>query len=150
MKHGVPHLHEPFRFPVVTCNGCFDRFHFGHAFFLGFCVAHSHRLVVGVNSDAYIVKYKRPDPIPINERLEAIRQFSGSPYCEIEAHEFSEDTPEPFISIIGPDAHCIGRDPSEDVPELAFLTTRDIPVIWVPRLGSISTTENLKGDLDAG
>ena len=125
---------------LVTCNGCFDGLHHGHMFFLGFCRGQGSRLIVGINSDRYIVVNKRPNPTPEEQRLRDLLNLGFIEKVEI----FQESDPREFIVRNRPDIHCIGEEYKDMAIELPTCRELGIKVVFVPRIGTWSTTA-LKG-----
>ena len=125
---------------LVTCNGCFDGLHFGHLFFLGFCRGQGSRLIVGINTDEYIIGNKRPNPTPQLQRYEALTNLGFIEKVEI----FSEFDPRSFILRNRPNVHCIGEEYKDTAVELQTCKDLGIKVVYVPRIGTWSTT-SLKG-----
>lgn len=125
---------------VVTCNGCFDGLHPGHLFFLGYCAAQGDKLFIGVNSDDYIRRVKGREPVPLAERISALTALGIAESVEC----FDEDDPRRFIERINPSVHCIGGEYGGTAVELETCRNRCIGVVWVPRVGSWSTTAERK------
>lgn len=98
---------------IVFTNGCFDLLHVGHVRLLQWAAEHGDRLVVGVNSDASVVRLKgvnRPI-VPENERRELVAALRCVSYAEV----FDDDTPlglirsiQPSVLVKGPEWH--GRE----------------------------------------
>lgn len=121
---------------VVTANGCFDGLHSGHFFFLGFCRGQGDRLIIGLNSDRYIIACKRPVPIPQEERRRALME-TGIPYKVV---IFDEDTPCDFIRRVMPDIHCIGEEYMGKAPEEKTCCAIRTKIVYVPRVGKWSSS----------
>ncbi len=106
---------------IVTINGCFDLLHSGHIYILSEAAKQGDILVVGLNSDASVVRNKgntRP-LIPEAERAELL--------CSLEMVDFVVIFPEKdcinFVKRISPDVHvndshygwnCIERQSVEE------------------------------------
>jgi D-beta-D-heptose 7-phosphate kinase/D-beta-D-heptose 1-phosphate adenosyltransferase len=125
---------------VVTCNGCVDGLHAGHYFFPGFCRAQGDLVVVGINSDRYILQHKRDNVTPQAERMAALLDngLAG------DVVPYDDETPCNFIAAIGPDVHCIGMEYMNKAKEEEVCDRLRIPVVYVPRLPYFSTT-SIKG-----
>jgi D-beta-D-heptose 7-phosphate kinase/D-beta-D-heptose 1-phosphate adenosyltransferase len=121
---------------IVTCNGCFDGLHQGHLFFLGYCRALGDTLIVGVNSDEYILKRKRV-PIPQDERVSELRRIG----CIDRIVTFKEDDPREFIKKYKPDIHCIGEEYIGTAIEIELCREMGIKIVFVPRVGDWSSTK---------
>ena len=93
---------------VVTTNGTFDIIHVGHVRNLKTAKSHGDILIVGVNSDASVKKYKgkhRP-VVPAAERAEVLASLSPVDYVFI----FDSETPIPWLKKIRPHVHAKGAD----------------------------------------
>lgn len=53
---------------IVLIGGCFDLFHFGHLTFLRKAKKKGDFLIVALESDEFIKKYKKRDPIHLQEQ----------------------------------------------------------------------------------
>src|SRR5580704_3026242 len=93
---------------IVTTNGCFDILHVGHVHNLKKAKSHGDILIVGINSDASVRRYKgKSRPIvPQRERAEVLAALGAVDYVFI----FDDDTPIPWISKIKPHIHAKGGD----------------------------------------
>jgi D-glycero-beta-D-manno-heptose 1-phosphate adenylyltransferase len=105
---------------IVFANGAFDLIHVGHVRYLEGAAAEGDVLVVGVNSDASIRRYKGPDrPFqPLAERMEIVAAFRavGLVTC------FDEPTCDAMLELIRPDVHAKGPDYTpENLPEYPTL-----------------------------
>jgi len=125
---------------LVTCNGCFDGLHGGHLFFLGFCRGQGGRLIVGINTDKYIISKKRPNPTNEEQRREDLLKLGFIEKVDI----FPESNPSEFIIRNRPGIHCIGEEYKDTAAELPTCRDLGIKVVYVPRIGTWSTTA-LKG-----
>lgn len=93
---------------IVFTNGTFDILHAGHVRYLRQAHSFGNVLVVGVNSDASVRKYKGPGR-PINgekDRLEVLSALSFVDYVIL----FSEPTPLKLILKIRPEVLAKGSD----------------------------------------
>ena len=100
-----PALRAPDR-PMVTVNGCFDILHVGHVRFLASARVQGQRLVVLVNDDASVARYKGPTrPVfPIGFRAAALTALRW-----VDAViPFSGDNPLDLIRALRPDVHVKG------------------------------------------
>lgn len=93
---------------IVFTNGTFDILHAGHVRYLQKARSLGDLLIVGVNSDASVKKYKGPDrPInPERDRLEVLTALACVDYAIL----FSEPTPLKLILKIKPDILAKGAD----------------------------------------
>ena len=121
---------------LVTCNGCFDGIHPGHMFFLGFCRGQGTRLIVGINTDEYIIAKKRPHPLPQYQRMRDLMELGFIDEVEI----FREETASEFITRRMPSIHCISEEYGQAAPEVRTCLDLGIRVVFVPRIGTWSST----------
>jgi len=101
---------------VVFANGAFDLLHPGHVRFLKAAAREGDLLVVGLNTDESIRRYKGPDrPVqPLEDRLEVV---SALVPVNI-ATAFDEPTADAIIEWVRPDVHAKGLDYTlETLPE---------------------------------
>ena len=123
---------------TIGLNGCFDYLHAGHLFMLG--VAHgidpAARIVVGINCDEYLRNNKREDYQSSAIRRAAILATGIVDSVEV----FKEDTPESFIGSLKPDVYIIGEEYKYTAPEIPMLNSMGSRIVYVPRVGTWSTT----------
>jgi rfaE bifunctional protein nucleotidyltransferase chain/domain len=124
---------------IVTCNGSFDLFHCGHLLFLEYAKKQADILVVGLNSDSSIKKYKSENRpiVPEKERSQIIAALEIVDYVYI----FDETVPMPFVEIVKPDFHANGAEYGEDCIEAETVKKYGGKIYLVPRIGGLSTTE---------
>ena len=91
---------------IVTCNGSFDIMHIGHIKFLQEARAQGDALIVGLNSDASVKKYKSSDR-PINPQ-EYRAELLAALECVDYVTTFDETEPIAFLSAVKPDVHVNG------------------------------------------
>ena len=92
---------------IVSTNGCFDIVHIGHVRNLAVAKRLGDVLVVGINSDASVRRYKgakRPI-IPARERAELIAALKSVDHTFV----FNEDDPTAWVKKLRPDVHVKGR-----------------------------------------
>jgi rfaE bifunctional protein nucleotidyltransferase chain/domain len=123
---------------IVTCNGCFDGLHKGHLFFLGFCRAQGDLLIVGINSDNYMRKKKKKEPMFNQNERKRMLEETGIPSKVI---IFEENDPIEFIKAIKPQVHCTGIEYIEKCSESKICQNLGISLVFVPRVGNWSSTE---------
>ena len=93
---------------VVFTNGCFDILHFGHIDYLEKARNEGDRLIVGLNTDASIIKIKGPDRPIVNENARA--RLLASMYFVDLIIAFDEETPLKLIQSLKPDILIKGND----------------------------------------
>lgn len=103
---------------VFTC-GVFDLFHFGHLDFLLRARAMGDRLIVGVNSDEYVVAKKGRQPLyPLRERMLILNALE----CVDQVVPFWEADPCELVRKHKPDIVAKGSEYSrENAPEAAVI-----------------------------
>lgn len=87
---------------IVTTNGAFDILHAGHIMALRAAKEYGY-LIVGLNSDASIRKYKGSDRPINNEEDRAI--VLGALSCVDAIYIFDESTPNSFLEVVKPTYH---------------------------------------------
>lgn len=105
---------------IVFANGAFDLIHVGHVRYLQGAAAEGDALIVGVNSDESIRRYKGPDrPLqPLVERMEIVAAFEGVTCVT----PFDEPTCDGLLELIRPAVHAKGPDYTpENLPEYPTL-----------------------------
>lgn len=93
---------------VVFTNGCFDILHLGHVDYLEKARNLGDRLVVGLNTDASVSRYKGPDR-PVQDERSRGRVISSLQFVDMVVL-FDEDTPKDLISALVPDVLVKGSD----------------------------------------
>ena len=93
---------------VVFTNGVFDILHFGHIDYLTKAKALGDVLIVGLNSDSSVRKFKSKDRPIQNERDRARILASLRPVDYVIL--FYEETPERLIKLVRPDILVKGAD----------------------------------------
>ena len=131
---------------VVWTNGCFDLVHVAHARSLREARALGDVLVVGVNSDDSVRRFKgvnRP-VLPATDRAELIASLA----CVDHVVVFEENTPEACIGLLRPHIHCKGADYApphgKPIPEQAVVEAHGGRVEFLPLVEGISTSELIR------
>lgn len=93
---------------IVFANGAFDVIHVGHVRYLWGAAAEGDSVIVGVNSDESIRRYKSKDrPLqPLAERMEIVAAFA----MVTAVTPFDEPTCDALLELIRPDVHAKGPD----------------------------------------
>lgn len=134
---------------IVTTNGSFDLFHVGHAKFLEEAKEQGDILIVGINSDDSVKRWKKhinyPDwenrPIQDqNARAEMLAALECIDYVEI----YDETDCIPFLENIKPDVHVNGSDYGEDCIEAPTVKKNGGKIYIVERIGEFSTSNLIK------
>lgn len=93
---------------VVFTNGCFDILHLGHVDYLEKARNLGDRLVVGLNTDSSVSRFKGADR-PIQDEKSRARVMSSLQFVDMVVL-FDEDTPKELISALIPDVLVKGSD----------------------------------------
>jgi D-beta-D-heptose 7-phosphate kinase/D-beta-D-heptose 1-phosphate adenosyltransferase len=93
---------------VVFTNGCFDLLHVGHVRCLKKSRSYGDVLVVALNSDSSIIRFKSKDRpiVPLKKRVEVMSAIEYVDYVTV----FDEETPEKTLRVIMPDILVKGAD----------------------------------------
>ncbi len=101
---------------IAFSNGCFEILHVGHLRSLQDARRHGDCLIVAVNSDDSVRRYKgRQEPIvPEQERAEILAGLA----CVDFVYIFDEPTVDGLLELVRPDAYCKGPEYTMDnLPE---------------------------------
>ena len=120
---------------IVFTNGCFDILHTGHFELLAEAKSLGGKLIVGINSDDSVRRFKGPKR-PINNVNNRKKQLELLPWVD-EVIVFDEDTPYRLIKEVVP--HVIVKGGDYTVEQVVG---HDLaPVHLVPTVEGYSTTE---------
>ena len=128
---------------IVFTNGVFDILHPGHVRYLCAARAHGDLLIVGLNSDASVRRYKGPErPItPEAERAELLLALE----CVDAVSIFDEETPHDIIARVQPDVLVKGADWAEKgVVGREWVEAHGGQVVLAPLVAGKSTTSILE------
>lgn len=124
---------------IVTTNGCFDILHIGHVRSLKEARRHGDMLIVGINSDDSVQRFKgyaRPI-IPERERAEVVASLKSVDAVFI----FNETTPNAWITALKPHMHVKGRDRTTDqIAEKEVVEAGGGRLVLIPLTKDRSTT----------
>jgi rfaE bifunctional protein nucleotidyltransferase chain/domain len=93
---------------VVFTNGCFDLIHLGHVDYLEKARALGQKLVLGLNTDDSVSRYKGPER-PLQDQNSRARVLASMQFIDLVVF-FNEDTPLSLISELVPDVLVKGSD----------------------------------------
>ena len=93
---------------IVFTNGVFDIIHMGHVHYLSKAKALGDILIIGLNTDASVKKFKGPDR-PINRQADRAGVLSALEFVDYIVY-FSEATPAKIIRQVRPDILVKGAD----------------------------------------
>jgi glycerol-3-phosphate cytidylyltransferase len=132
---------------IVYTGGSFDLFHVGHVDLLQQCrwlSGPDGRVVVALNTDDFIVRYKGSKPIMSYSEREAVL-LSSRYVDEVIPNENGEDS-KPAILSINPDFLIVGSDwaRKDYYKQMDFdqdwLDQHGITLVYFPRTRNLSTT----------
>ncbi|OAM89596.1 D-glycero-beta-D-manno-heptose 1-phosphate adenylyltransferase [Termitidicoccus mucosus] len=127
---------------VVFTNGAFDILHLGHLTYMTFARRQGDCLVVGLNSDASVKRYKgdkRPI-VPEQERATLLAGLKCVDYVVI----FDEDEPKELIAHILPDVLVKGEDWAHYVSGRDVVEAHGGKVVLARMVEGRSTTNIIK------
>jgi rfaE bifunctional protein nucleotidyltransferase chain/domain len=93
---------------VVFTNGCFDLLHLGHVDYLEKARALGDFLVIGLNTDDSVSRFKGPER-PLQDQKSRARILAALQFVDLVVF-FNEDTPLNLISELVPDILVKGSD----------------------------------------
>lgn len=105
---------------VVFTSGCFDLLHVGHVRSLEQARSFGDRLVVAINSDASVHRFKGPERpiVPARQRAEVLAALECVDWVLV----FGGSTPRATLAALSPDVFAKGGD-----WPLAVLRAQDLP-----------------------
>ncbi len=132
---------------IVYTGGTFDLYHSGHVNFLKAAKELGDFLIVAVNPDSFVAKFKRQPVCSFEERIACIRSCR---YVNLALKNFGEENSGLTIDRVNPNIIAIGDDwqDKDYLGQLginqSFLDERKIKIIYLPYTGGISTTEIIR------
>lgn len=126
---------------IATLNGSFDLMHAGHLFIIYEASKVADRLIIALNSDASIKKYKGADRpiVPLEYRLQLMAALEWVDYVTW----FDEADPLALLEIIKPDIHVNGAEYGENCIEAETVRRCGGKLHIVPRIPGLATSELL-------
>jgi D-glycero-beta-D-manno-heptose 1-phosphate adenylyltransferase len=127
---------------IVTLNGSFDLLHAGHLQIIYEAKLLADVLIVALNSDSSIKKYKskkRPI-IPLEYRLQMMASFFFVDYVTY----FNETNPIKILDIIKPDFHVNGKEYGKNCIEADIVKKNKGKLHMVDLLEGLSTSNIIK------
>jgi rfaE bifunctional protein nucleotidyltransferase chain/domain len=123
---------------IATINGSFDLMHAGHLFIIHQASKQADRLIVALNSDSSIQKYKSKDRpiIPLSYRLEMMAALQFVDYVTW----FDETDPRELLAKIKPDVHVNGAEYGANCIEAEVVQTHGGRLHLVDRIPSLATS----------
>lgn len=127
---------------IVTLNGSFDLLHAGHLHIIYEASKMADVLIVALNSDASIKKYKSEDRpiIALNDRLQMMTSLGFVDYVTW----FDETDPRTLLNIIKPDVHANGQEYGEDCIEAETVKSNGGEIKIIPLIAGLSTSNIIK------
>jgi len=130
---------------LVLTNGTFDLLHIGHVRYLEAARKLGDVLVVGINSDESVRRYKGPGRpvVPHEERAEIVAALRCVDYAII----FNEPTASALVEALQPDVYAKGGDyspGSKPLPEAELVRANGGEVRIVPYVEGHSASELIK------
>lgn len=129
------------RVKIVTTNGAFDLIHAGHVRTLKKAKTYGDILIVGLNSDSSVKRYKSPlrPIISQKERAEMLASLEIVDYVSI----FDEDDPREFIKLVKPDFHVKSKSGFKGI-ETEVVETNGGKIILLDDIPGLSTSNIIK------
>jgi glycerol-3-phosphate cytidylyltransferase len=135
-------------------GGTFDLFHWGHQNFLRQCKLISTRVIVSLNTDEFVKKYKSEPPImTFSERKKALENCE---YVDQVIENICGYDSKPAILSVKPHILAIGSDWAcrDYYKQMNFtqewLESRGIVLVYIPYTEGVSSTEIKKRILERG
>ena len=128
---------------VVFTNGCFDLIHTGHTRNLAQAASFGDFLVVGLNSDKSVKRYKSPDR-PIRSQDQRAEVLAALEFIDLVVI-FDQDDPAQLIRVVRPDVLVKGGDwPVDQIIGADFVFANGGQVYSLPLVPGESTTGIIK------
>jgi glycerol-3-phosphate cytidylyltransferase len=130
---------------LLYTGGTFDLFHSGHVNFLRQCKFLADKVIVSLNTDAFIEKYKNKKPIMNFEERKTL--IASCKYVDEVVTNFGDEDSKLSISLAKPQIIAIGDDwaKKDYYKQMNFtqdwLDQNNILLIYLPYTKGISTTE---------
>jgi rfaE bifunctional protein nucleotidyltransferase chain/domain len=123
---------------IATLNGSFDLMHAGHLYIIYQASLQADCLILALNSDSSIQRYKGPHRpiIPLQYRLEMMAAIEFVDYVTW----FDETDPCALIEKIRPDVHVNGIEYGENCIEAATLKACGARLHLIDRIPSLATS----------
>lgn len=123
---------------LATLNGSFDLLHAGHLYIVHQASLQADRLIVLLNSDDSIRRYKSPlrPIVPLQYRLEMISALEFVHHVSY----FDETDPCAVLELIAPDVHVNGAEYGANCIEAATVAKLGARLHLVDRIPSLATS----------
>lgn len=130
---------------VVYTGGTFDLFHTGHVELLEYCALLGDKVVVGLNTDAFVERYKgKPPVMDYKERKDILL---STKYVDVVIPNSGGEDSTPTILQASPNIVAIGMDwlDKNYCEQMGFtsewLSEHKIILCYIPRTRGVSTTD---------
>ncbi|TAN38097.1 MAG: D-glycero-beta-D-manno-heptose 1-phosphate adenylyltransferase [Verrucomicrobia bacterium] len=127
---------------IVFTNGSFDLLHDGHVTYLQFAREQGDLLIVGVNSDASVRRYKGPQR-PILEQAHRARMLAALEMVDYVCI-FDEDEPRDLIAALLPDVLVKAEDWAHYVSGRDVVEAHGGKVVLAKMVAGLSTSEVIR------
>lgn len=130
---------------IVYTGGTFDLFHYGHVNLLKTCFKIGNKVIVSLNTDDFILRYKGSTPIMSYEARKSIL-LSCKYVSNVIPNENGEDSKSTILKV-NPDFIVIGSDWAQKdyYKQMNFtqewLDSQGITLLYTPYTSNISTTK---------
>lgn len=125
---------------VLLTIGTFDIPHAGHAAFLRQCERYADEVLVGINTDAFVTRYKGKPPVFTGrERADLIRALGYITYPNDGPGRKLIELVEPHVIAIGTDWAKRDYHAQIDTP-IEYFEEHKIAMLYLPYTDGISTT----------
>jgi D-glycero-beta-D-manno-heptose 1-phosphate adenylyltransferase len=123
---------------IATLNGSFDLLHAGHLYIIYQASLQADRLILALNSDSSIQKYKNANRpiVPLQYRLEMIAAIEFVDYVTW----FDETDPRALLEKIKPDVHVNGKEYGEECIEAQVVKACGARLHLVDRIPTLATS----------
>lgn len=129
---------------ILYTGGTFDIFHYGHASFLKQCYNITPHVVVSLNTDEFVSRYKAPPILNFQERKQSLEQCK---YVSRVITNIGDEDSKIAIESVKPNIIAIGDDwlSKDYYSQMGFsqswLDEKKIKLIYLPYTRNISTTD---------
>jgi D-glycero-beta-D-manno-heptose 1-phosphate adenylyltransferase len=126
---------------IATLNGSFDLLHAGHMYILYEASKTADVLIVALNTDASVKRYKNPSRpiIPLKERMEMVAALGFVDYVTW----FDENDPRELLRLLRPDVHVNGAEYGETCIEADVVRECGGRLHLVDRIPGLATSQIL-------
>jgi len=127
---------------IVSLNGSFDLLHAGHLYILSEAKKQGDVLVIGLNSDSSIKKYKSPHLPIIDEKNRA--QMLLALHMVDFVYIFPQINPLRFISLLKPHVHVNGAEYGKNCIEAPLLKKIGAELLLVKRIPQLASSDIIR------